>query len=37
VLAQRTALVQTGQELRCVMIYKKGDDLRQVRASCPPC
>ncbi len=30
VLAQRTALVQRSGQLRCVLIYKKGDDLRQV-------
>lgn len=29
-LPHRTAIVLKGEQLRCVMIYKKGDDLRQV-------
>eukprot|EP00877_Chromochloris_zofingiensis_P002248 jgi/Chrzof1/12023/Cz06g18140.t1 len=28
-LPHRTAIVLKGEQLRCVMIYKKGDDLRQ--------
>ena len=33
-LPSKTGVVVQGEQLRCVMIYKKGDDLRQVCGTC---